>query len=173
MTTARRGGKSSTKEASMRTRRLWTGLALVLALSLAGCAGDREAEGGGGGDGDWTPTHDRSNPTSREQATNDGALPLQAQPQGNQATFGEGIEGATSVEVAEGGRALVKVDVNSATVPQLMEVPGMSHNLARAIVNNRPYKDAADLSARIPNLDPRLVKAYEPHLTFGPVRDTR
>lgn len=158
----------------MRTQRLWTGLALVLALSLAGCAGDREAEGGGGGgDGDWSPTHDRSNPTSREQATNDGALPLQAQPQGNQATFGEGIEGATSVEVAEGGRALVKVDVNSATVPQLMAVPGMSHNLAQAIVNNRPYKDAADLSARIPNLDPRLVKAYEPHLTFGPSRDTR
>jgi DNA uptake protein ComE-like DNA-binding protein len=54
-----------------------------------------------------------------------------------------------------------------------MAVPGMSHNLARAIVNNRPYKDAADLSARIPNLDPRLVKAYEPHLTFGPSRDTR
>jgi hypothetical protein len=162
MTAARRGGKSSAKEASMRTQRLWTGLALVLAL--AGCAGDREAEGGGGGDGDWSPTHDRSNPTSREQATNDGALPLQAAPQGNQATFGEGIEGAKSVQVAQG----VKVDVNSATVPQLMEVPGMSHNLARAIVNNRPYKDAADLSARIPNLDPRLVKAYAPYLTFGP-----
>jgi hypothetical protein len=173
MTTARRGGKSSTKEACMRTRRLWTGLALVLALSLAGCAGDREADGGGGGDGNWSPTHDGSNPTSREQATNKGALPLPAVPQGGQGVYGDRIEGGNGVAVAEGGRALVKVDVNSATVPQLMEVPGMSHNLANAIVNNRPYKDAADMSVRIPNLDPRLVKAYAPYLTFGPARDTR
>lgn len=154
----------------MRTRRLLTGMALVLTLSLAGCAGDRDAEGegGGGGDSGWRPTHDGSNPTSREQADNKGALPLPAVPQGGQPAIGEGIEGAKTMVVSKDGRAIVQVDVNRASVAQLMEVPGMSANLAQAIVNNRPYRNSADMAARIPNLDPRLIQAYAPYLKFGP-----
>jgi DNA uptake protein ComE-like DNA-binding protein len=72
--------------------------------------------------------------------------------------------------VAENGKPTFKVDVNSATVADMQRVPGMSENLARAIVNNRPYKDALDLVDRIPNLDPRLVRAYSPYLTYGPAR---
>jgi hypothetical protein len=48
-----------------------------------------------------------------------------------------------------------------------MRVPGMSANLAAAIVNNRPYHNPDDMVRRIPNLDKRLVTAMQPYLTFG------
>lgn len=150
----------------MRMSRLLMGMAMVVALT--GCAGDRDADGGGGGgDGQWEPTHDRSNPISREQENKERALPLNAVPQGGQATFGEGVEDPKTMVVSRDGQPAVKVDVNSATMDQLLEVPGMSANLAEAIIYNRPYRNMDDLAKRIPNLDPRLVKSYAPYLSFG------
>jgi DNA uptake protein ComE-like DNA-binding protein len=151
----------------MRAR--WMLMSMSVAIALTACSGER-GRGGGGGGRTYEPTHDRSNPVTREQETQGKALPLQAMPQGGRAPIGDNVEHSRTTIVAENGKPTFKVDVNSATVADMQRVPGMSENLARAIVNNRPYKDALDLVDRIPYLDPRLVRAYSPYLTYGPAR---
>lgn len=151
----------------------WMVLGLSVAIALSACSGHRGGGGGGGGGGgagpraSYEPTHDRSNPTTREQRTQGGALPLQAVPQGGRGDIGDDVTGSKTAVVAQGGNPTFKVDINSASVGDLMRIPGMSDNLARAIVNNRPYRDALDVVHRIPNLDPRLMRAYGPYLTYG------
>jgi DNA uptake protein ComE-like DNA-binding protein len=165
-------------------------LAMVgaLALSLAGCFNEQNADQGGGGgqnaqrDGADTSvsnkelnrdaaTIENSNPVTREQESQKGAVPLQAQPESGQAVQGKvgdnKVQSPKSTVIARGGEPTTKVDVNSATVEQLQQVPGISHNMAEAIVNNRPYRNKEDLIRRIPNLDKRFLNSFDQYLTFG------
>ena len=151
-------------------------LAGLMAVGLAGCANEEPTEGGGGGN-EMTRdsrSYENSNPVSREQENTEGALPMQAQPETGQPVqgqVGERVQQPKTDVVARGGVPSEKVDVNSATVEQLQQVPGISHNLAEAIVNNRPYRNKEDLIRRVPNLDKRWVSSFDQHLTFGPARE--
>lgn len=152
----------------MRVR--WMVVSLGVAIALSACSGHRGGGGGGGAPhprASYEPTHDRSNPITREQRTQGGALPMQAIPSTGHEPIGDEVTDSKTAVVAADGKPTFKVDINSASVNDLMRIPGMSDNLAKAIVNNRPYRDALDVVHRIPNLDPRLMRAYAPYLTYG------
>jgi Helix-hairpin-helix motif len=160
-------------------------LAGTIAMSLTGCFNERDAEqGGGGGANDQRDTGisqkemqrdtreiENSNPVTREQESQGGAVPMQAVPGSGQGVKGQvadnRVQNPKTTVIARGGAPTTKVDVNSATVEQLQQVPGISANLAKAIVNNRPYRNKQDLIRRIPNLDKRFLNSFEQYLTFG------
>ncbi|MNS45398.1 photosystem II complex extrinsic protein precursor U [compost metagenome] len=163
-------------------------MAGAIALSLAGCFNENNADQGGGGgqnaqrDGADTSvsnkelnrdaaTIENSNPVTRDQESQKGAVPLQAQPDSGQAVQGKvgdnRVQNPKSTVIAKGGEPTTKVDVNSATVEQLQQVPGISHNMAEAIVNNRPYRNKEDLIRRIPNLDKRFLNSFDEYITIG------
>ncbi|MFN3429858.1 MAG: ComEA family DNA-binding protein [Candidatus Sericytochromatia bacterium] len=165
-------------------------LAMVgaIALSLAGCFNERDAEQGGGGgqnaqrDGADTSVSNKelnrdsseienSNPVTRDQESQKGAVPLQAEPESGQGVQGQvgdnTIQNPKTTVIARGGEPTTKFDVNSATVEQLQQVPGISHVMAQAIVNNRPYRNKDDLIRRVPNLDKRFLNSFDQYLTFG------
>jgi competence protein ComEA len=60
-----------------------------------------------------------------------------------------------------------KVDLNSATVELLMELPGVGEATAKKIVAGRPYKTIADLSAA--GLGDALIEKLTPLVTIGKV----
>jgi hypothetical protein len=45
---------------------------------------------------------------------------------------------------------LSRIDINSASLPLLMTLPEMSEDEALKIIRTRPFKDLADLEARLP-----------------------
>jgi hypothetical protein len=153
-------------------------LAGIIALSMAGCANEENAEGGGGGNKELNRdarTYENSNPISREQENREGALPLQAEPKSGTAVSGntgdERVQNPKTTVIARGGVPTAKVDVNSATMEELHAVPGISHNMAEAIINNRPYRSQQDLIKRVPNLDKRFLSSFDQYLTIGPARE--
>lgn len=144
------------------------GTAAILALS--GCSGNNDDQGGGGGNP--RETHDDSNPVTREEAT--GNMLKTVPDEATQGTTGnrpvtdqDRVSNTRVKPIARGGQALMKVDVNSATVQELTQVPGINVNLAQQIVANRPYRDAKDLSAKIPTLQPNVVASFQQYLAFG------
>jgi competence ComEA-like helix-hairpin-helix protein len=58
------------------------------------------------------------------------------------------------------------VDVNSATVHELEELPYISAKVARAIVQGRPYSDPEDL-LRVRGIGPKLLEHIRPHITLA------
>lgn len=151
-------------------------LAGIIALSMAGCANEEAREGGGGGNeaNRDTRTYENSNPISREQENREGALPMQAEPKSGTSVSGntgERVQNPKTTVIARGGAPTAKVDVNSATMEELHAVPGISHNMAEAIINNRPYRSQQDLIKRVPNLDKRFLASFDQYLTIGPVRE--
>jgi len=60
-----------------------------------------------------------------------------------------------------------KVDLNAATVEQLMELPGVGEVTAKKIVAGRPYKAVSDLSAA--GLPDALIEKLTPLVTIGTV----
>jgi DNA uptake protein ComE-like DNA-binding protein len=153
-------------------------LAGIIALSMAGCANEENRDGGGGGDKELnrdSRTYENSNPISREQENREGALPMQAEPESGTAVNGktgdERVQNPKTDVIARGGVPTSKVDVNSATMEELHAVPGISHNMAEAIINNRPYRNQQDLIKRVPNLDKRFLSSFDQYLTIGPARE--
>lgn len=149
-------------------------LAGVMAVSLIGCS---SGKGGGGGhaqndqnDQHSAGTYENSNPVTRQEE-HTHAVPLQAQPNSGKPVNGPGatekVQNAKTTQVASAGQPTKKVDVNSASVQELAQVPGIGYNLAVAIVKNRPYKSKADLINRVPNLNQKYEASFDQYLTFG------
>lgn len=145
-------------------------LAGVMAVSLIGCS---SGKGGGGGkthDEHSAGTYENSNPVTRQQE-HTHAVPLQARPNSGKPVNGPGatekVQNAKTTQVASAGHPTKKVDVNSASVDELAQVPGIGYNLAVAIVKNRPYKNKADLIKRVPNLNQKYEASIDQYLTFG------
>ena len=99
-------------------------------------------------------------------------MPLRAVPNSGEPVDGqvadERVRNAQTSQIAQGGVSNEKVDVNHASVEQLARVPGIGYNMAKAIVNNRPYKDRADLLRRVPQLSQQQLSAFDQHVGFGP-----
>lgn len=138
-------------------RQIWMlALGTALVVSMSGCARDHDDQGGGGGN--QMETHDRSNPVTREERTGQVLKDVPhdvAQPK-------EGVSNVKTKPLTN-----LKVNVNTASVDELTQVPGINLNLAKAIVDNRPYSDAKDLSAKVPGLAPNAVASFDEYLVFG------
>jgi DNA uptake protein ComE-like DNA-binding protein len=158
-------------------------LASLAALSLAGCANDDRGGGGGKASQEQTvdnaaknrdnpdaypQTYENSNPVSREQEHNKNqGVTLRAEPNSGAPVNGqvadERVRNAQTTQLA----AAPKVDLNHASVEELAKVPGIGYNTAKAIVNNRPYTDKADLMRSVPNLSKQQYATFERYVTFG------
>ena len=144
----------------MRQTKWMLALGVAATLALTGCPGE---EGGGGGE----VTYDESNPVTREEQTTRTPV-MGAEPgERSQPGVGTGYSEGESTVIAEGGEPLIKVDVNSASVDELMKVPGISYDLAQAIVQNRPFSSPQDMADRIPNLSENYVQSFDQYLEFG------
>lgn len=139
------------------------GAAMVVAMS--GCARDEGEPGGGGGN--RLETHDDSNPVTREERSGEALKQVPTDTSAQAPTDRDGLTNVESKPIARGGQPLLKVNVNTASVEELTQVPGISADLAQAIVANRPYQDAQDLSDKIPSLKPNSVASFEQYLVFG------
>jgi len=66
-----------------------------------------------------------------------------------------------------------KINVNQATLGDVMKLPGMSENLAKAIVQYRaskgPFETADDL-LKVPGMTKETVDAISPKIAFGPAQ---
>lgn len=144
----------------MRQTKWMLALGVAATLALTGCPGE---DGGGGGD----VTYDESNPVTREEQMS-GTPVMGADPgERSEPGVGTGYSEGESTVIAEGGEPLNKIDVNSASVDELVKVPGISHDLAQAIVANRPFSSAEDMADRIPNLSRNYVQSFDQYLEFG------
>lgn len=62
------------------------------------------------------------------------------------------------------------VDLNSADIDTLIQLPGVGQAMARRIVDGRPYMSVEDLR-RVPGLGETARARLEPHVCFGPGSD--
>jgi competence protein ComEA len=63
------------------------------------------------------------------------------------------------------------VDVNSASWPELAQLPGIGETLARRIVDNRrqrgPFTNLDDLVYRVPGIGPKKYRQIKPYLCLA------
>jgi competence protein ComEA len=75
--------------------------------------------------------------------------------------------GARSLAAEGRGSAAVKlVDLNTATAPELDDLPGVGRKRAEAIIAKRPFKRVTEL-LRIKGFGPRLFVRVRDHVTVG------
>ena len=71
--------------------------------------------------------------------------------------------------------AQFQVDVNTATWPELAQLPGIGETMARRIVDERmargQFEDHGDLQRRVQGIGPRTLERMRPYLT--PMPDMR
>ena len=64
--------------------------------------------------------------------------------------------------------AVFEVDLNRATWPELIQLPGIGEVTARAIIDERnthgPYADLDDLRKRVRGVGPRLIEQIGPYV---------
>ena len=64
--------------------------------------------------------------------------------------------------------AKFQVDINHATWPELMQLPGIGETTARSIVKardeNGPFRSLADVEARVNGIGPRMIETMAPFL---------
>jgi competence protein ComEA len=58
------------------------------------------------------------------------------------------------------------VNVNTASQPELMRVPGLGATLADAIIKSRPYKDEADLVKRVKGIGKKNIVKFRPYFLY-------
>ncbi len=63
-------------------------------------------------------------------------------------------------------RATASVDVNSATVDELMTLPRISESLARKIIAGRPYERVEDLE-KVSGIGPKTLEGIRARATVG------
>jgi len=66
-----------------------------------------------------------------------------------------------------GGPTVAPVDVNTATVAELVALPGVGTGLAGMIVANRPYESDTDLRKKVPGLGARKVANLKGLIAFA------
>jgi competence protein ComEA len=64
-------------------------------------------------------------------------------------------------------RATAVVDVNSASLDDLMTLPRINETLARRIVDGRPFARVEDLE-KVAGIGPKTLEAIRPRVTTGP-----
>ena len=74
---------------------------------------------------------------------------------------------STAVAQTQPASAVASIDVNSASLEQLQILPGVNARVAADIIKNRPFKDLADLDARVKGIGKKSVKKLAPLITFG------
>ena len=67
---------------------------------------------------------------------------------------------APSVTVAAGSCAVTAVNVNSGTAAQLDTIPGIGAGISAQIIKDRPYKDEADLVAKVKGIGPNNIVKF-------------
>lgn len=80
------------------------------------------------------------------------------------------LAAAASPAAAEPPSPAVVVDVNSATLEELVRLPGIGETRARAILETRarrPFRRLQDLM-RVPGIGRKTLERLAPHLTVGP-----
>ena len=64
--------------------------------------------------------------------------------------------------------ATFQVDINRATLPELMQLPGIGETTAQSIVKardeNGPFQSLADVEARVNGIGPRMIEIMAPFL---------
>jgi len=80
-----------------------------------------------------------------------------------------GLQGRLiEVERAEPRTAAFKVDVNTASWPELAQLPGIGEKLSQRIVESReadgPFLDHEDLHRRVKGIGPKTLEAIRPYL---------
>ncbi len=76
-----------------------------------------------------------------------------------------GADKTAAAPAAAAAKPAVKIDINTATPDELDDLPGVGDVTAKKIIDNRPYKTAADLSKA--GLSAAKIAKIAPMITFG------
>jgi competence protein ComEA len=81
---------------------------------------------------------------------------------------GGGRGGVIEIDHAERRDLVFAVDANSASWPELAQLPGIGETLARRIVEERqrrgPFLDVADIPRRVQGIGPKKFQQMQPYL---------